>query len=517
MSEKYGKGSKERSALAGQDVSHFPKIDCDSQYSASALELQAEIYEKFAPKRRRAESVAGLYGAVGERFWPSLSPEAPDWVAPGWEAPAHPVEEYWKLVGEKRCVDTVYRLMSRYPPDRLLTEVSRLCSDWYVAHSGQVRDCGTLLEFRVAPERAALHHANFCRDRLCPLCNWRRSLKIFGQVSKVMNVLDAEKYRYLFLTLTVRNVWGDELSEAVQALYDGWFKLYNRYMSGKGAQARTSEKRLKGIVKGTFRALEVTVSNGEKSPGWEGSFHPHLHVILAVDPAYFKRGHYLTTGEWSDIWRKACNLAYSPSVKIEAVRPKPLEDCAFDALSDCKAASAEAGETISYAGAVAELSKYPMKDADYNCDADYGQEKGQYLSWVIHALRARRLVGMTGRFKEVFHELSLDDPEDGDLVHVGPDELRLDLNYLVVKCHWRCGAYERFVYRPEANEGVGTGVALKEAWHEGDVGALRRAETEEENKWERWRGAAARRRAEKQWRAQLEAGEKGGGDDGATA
>ena len=310
----------------------------------------------------------------------------------------------------------------------------------------------------MSPERAALHHANFCRDRLCPLCNWRRSLKVFGQVSKVMEAIEGEGYRYLFLTLTVRNVWGEELADAVQALYDGWRELYHHYMAGS---YRTAEKRLKtdryvtrqrrgekikvkqeGIVAGTFRVLEVTVSDGKYLPEWAGSFHPHLHVILAVKPDYFKRGHYLDTSEWADIWRKACGLTYEPSVKIEAVRPK------LDGSADVAGMErgGKAGKAISYAGAVAELSKYPMKDADYNRDADFGQAKGQYLSWVVHALRGRRLVGMTGRFKEIAHELSLDDMENGDLVHVDPDEIREDLNYLIVKYCWRCGAYEPFVY-----------------------------------------------------------------------
>lgn len=525
MRKKYDGEAKRRPASQGKGVSKLPRVDCDSKYSASGLELQAEIAEKFQPKKRRGEAVAGLYHAVADRF-------SPPWPgAPGWEDEdalfGHPIEEYWKLVGEKRCVDTVYRLMAHWNPDKLLATVAGLCFDWYAGHGVRVNECGTLLEFRVAPERAALHHANFCRDRLCPLCNWRRSLKIFGQVSKVMNVLDKERYRYLFLTLTIRNVWGDDLSDAVQTLYKGWRMLYNKYMSGKGSQSRTAEKRLKGVVMGTFRALEVTVSNGEKSPGWEGSFHPHLHVILAVKPEYFQRGHYLTAGEWAEIWGKACGLNYNPSINIEAVRPKAVEAV----FPDAKAAPEEVGKTISYAGAVAELSKYPMKDADYNCDADYGEEKGRYLSWVVHALRGRRLVGMTGRFKEIFHELALDDPEDGDLVHVGSDELRLDLNYLVVKCHWRAGVYEKFVYRPKANEGVGTGVSLDIVSEDGDLSALREAELNQDLQWQKRREWAARRKELKRLREEEAKGGddgggermelpevmKGGGDDGATS
>ena len=69
------------------------------------------------------------------------------------------------------------------------------------------------------------------------------------------------------------------------------------------------------------------------------------------------------------------------------------------------------------------------------------------MDWLIKALRARRLVGMTGCFKEVAHALKLDDMESGDLVNVdGNQELRADMDYLMVKYNWRCGAYHRISY-----------------------------------------------------------------------
>lgn len=70
--------------------------------------------------------------------------------------------------------------------------------------SQRVFECGSFLEFRVSESESNLQVANFCKDRLCPMCNWRRSLKIFGQVSQVMNQMD--EYDFLFLTLTVRIV-----------------------------------------------------------------------------------------------------------------------------------------------------------------------------------------------------------------------------------------------------------------------------------------------------------------------
>lgn len=434
------------SASHGNDSSKAPNIGCASKYTTTARELQAEIDGKFTPKRERAETVAGLYHTLSRRFFEEgprggsaldTLDGVPVAVASGTGEAflQNPIAEFLSIVGETRGMKIVWAKMHRLTGKALLDEVAFLCYRWYAGHGARVDVCGTELEFHVAEEKAALRHANFCRDRMCPMCNWRRSLKIFGQVSRVMEELDKEEYRYLFLTLTVRNVWGDELTGAVQALYDGWRVLYNQYMRGP---YRTAEKRLKGVVMGTFRALEVTVSDGEYSPAWAGSFHPHLHVILAVTPDYFKRGHYLEQSEWADIWRAACRLDYAPSVKIEAVRPEELAE--FPAVPE------EAGSPVSYAGAVAELSKYPLKDADFTHDEEYGQPEGQYLSWLVKALRGRRLIGMTGRFRDIARALNLDDMETGDLVHVEADELREDVNYLVVRYNWRCGAYRSVVF-----------------------------------------------------------------------
>lgn len=405
----------------GVSGSEAPVIGCDSDFSTVYSGLQERISTKFTPKRKRAETVAGLYETLFRRFSKMSGAEL--------------IQAYLDF-DKDHAFDVVWGYMHYSEGEKLFAQVRYVFAHWLSVHAGLVGECGTELDFIVTDTAASLVYANFCRDRLCPLCNWRRSLKVFGQVSKIMNELDGRGYRYLFLTLTVRNVWGRELTDAVQALYDGWRVLYNQYMSSR-ASARTAEKRLKGVVAGTFRALEVTVSDGRYSPEWAGSFHPHLHVILAVEPHYFKRGHYLDKDDWRDLWRKACKLDYDPSVMIEAIRPKGVS--ALDVPE-------EAGAALDYGGAVAEVAKYPLKDADFVCDEKYNQPEGQYMSWLLNALRRRRLLGLTGCFREVARALKLDDMETGDLIDVDGGEgeaveLRDDIEYVVLKYKWRCGAY----------------------------------------------------------------------------
>ena len=92
--------------------------------------------------------------------------------------------------------------------------------------SSRVFDCGSFLEFKVTQDNAKLQHANFCKDRLCPMCNWRRSKKIFSQASAVMDYMG--DYQFLFLTLTVKNCSAQDLPKTVQVLFDGWRYLYNK-------------------------------------------------------------------------------------------------------------------------------------------------------------------------------------------------------------------------------------------------------------------------------------------------
>lgn len=292
-------------------------------------------------------------------------------------------------------------LDSKFSPKK---EQANILSDVYSAldlksRSSRVSGCGSFLEFHVTESEKKLHQANFCRDRLCPMCNWRRSLKIFGQVSRVMDVLEADGYRFLFLTLTVRNCSADELSDTVQMLFDGWRVLYHE------------NARVKRSVCGSFRSLEVTRNNRT------GLFHPHLHVILAVKPDYFSGRHYISQVEWGQIWRSSCSLDYDPVIDIRVIKPNS------DGIS----------------GAVAEVSKYAVKSSDF-LDGSMS-DKVSFVSAFLAALTGRRLCSFTGVFGKVRRDLKLDDVETGDLVNVDGSDLRPDVSYLVVRYSWRSGVY----------------------------------------------------------------------------
>lgn len=265
------------------------------------------------------------------------------------------------------------------------------------SRSERVSECGSFLEFRVSSEDVKLQHANFCKDRLCPMCNWRRSLKIFSQVSKVMDSM--AEYEFIFLTLTVKNCAAADLPKTVDVLLSGWRYLYNK------------NKEFKSVICGTFRSLEVT--RNKKN----GTYHPHLHCILAVKPSYFKEG-YITQRRWSELWANACDLDYNPVVYVQKVK--------------------NTGKGIT--GALVEAIKYSVKGSDMLDKYDL-KKSAENVSAFLSALSGRRLCGWTGIFSKLRKQLNLDDPEDGDLVHTSDDTLREDVAFMIVRYSWRCGAY----------------------------------------------------------------------------
>lgn len=267
----------------------------------------------------------------------------------------------------------------------------------------RVRECATYLEFRLYLEsqERRLHSANFCKDRLCGICSWRRSLKTFSQMMAVMNVASRD-HEFIFLTLTVKNVSSDNLDNQIKEMMKGFKRL-------------TERKQFKQSIKGYFRALEVTYSRKRDD------YHPHFHVVLAVSKGYFKSRKYLKKDDFIKLWREAMRLDYDPSVDVRK----------FKAATDAQLKKA-----------VAEAAKYTVKDSDYlvkhkngKLDLDRTDEVVKTLS---QALAYKRLLGWGGILKEIHKMLDLDDAENGDLVYTGDEDIEGGL-YIIEKYKWHVG------------------------------------------------------------------------------
>lgn len=284
--------------------------------------------------------------------------------------------------------------------------------------SYRVRECGTYLEHRryLKTQEFKLHRANFCKVRLCPMCAWRRSKKIYGQVSKVMDqALEDKEYRFLFLTLTCKNVEGEELSKTIDNLFHAFKKMGER-------------KVFKKAVKGWFRALEVTHNLDETSQNYD-TYHPHFHIILMVNKSYFKKPEiYITQKQWTSLWKSCLNVDYTPIVNIKAFKANTPK---------------ETKKSIS------EAAKYTVKDNDYIVK-DKNEIINEKLTdssvWILDtALAGRRLTAFGGELRKIHRKLKLDDIEEGSLIDDGDEEkLREDLNYVIEQYHWHVG-YKQYI------------------------------------------------------------------------
>lgn len=238
--------------------------------------------------------------------------------------------------------------------------------------SERMRDCANWLAFhRKEDGTLKLHDARFCRVRLCPICQWRRSLKTFVQMSQVLDIAKADGYQFIFLTLTMRNCTADALSDELTHI----LLSFNRLMKYKDVQK---------AVKGYYRGCEVTHNIRTDE------YHPHLHVVLAVRPSYFSHS-YISHDKWVALWQRALQVQYTPVVDIRKCRGG--------------------------AKAISEACKYAVKPSDILNFDDWDMTVDT-LRVLDKALENRRFVGLGGILKEIHKKLHLDDMEEGDLVHV---------------------------------------------------------------------------------------------------
>jgi plasmid rolling circle replication initiator protein Rep len=269
----------------------------------------------------------------------------------------------------------------------------------------RVEQCGTFLEVAIMMTGdEKLTAANFCKERLCPACSWRRSVRIFSTTSQIMDYIDRtdENHKYLFLTLTVKNCPGNQLGATIDAMSEAFKRMTNN----KAWQRR---------VRGSMRTLEVTINHESKT------YHPHFHLILVVDKDYAKKGSktYWTQEEWAAVWQKSARLSYTPSVWIEAVKGRRQ--------------------------GVEEVSKYMAKDADYILPDDkLGTD--EIVSTLQRYMAGRRLISYTGIMREAQRALKLSDPENGPLT----DDIRGDVACAIKRYHWSAGA-RRYVKRSPAD------------------------------------------------------------------
>lgn len=248
------------------------------------------------------------------------------------------------------------------------------------------------------PGRLHLTQAYFCRCRMCPMCQWRRSLKMGGQVRACIDRLAADRlaqnkkpYRFALLTLTVKNCEDEALGDTLDILQRGWQRL-------------TRLKAFGAAIEGYVRATEITYNRKTNT------YHPHMHVLLAVQASYFDNPRkYISQARWRSMWSDAARLGYDPSVNVKAAKND--------------------------AGAVAEVAKYATKPGDYLMPSDVDR-MAHVLDVLQRHCAGRRFASWGGCMRAAHQALGLDDVEDGDLIHLTQDAGESDAGAALWSWDW---------------------------------------------------------------------------------
>lgn len=234
-------------------------------------------------------------------------------------------------------------------------------------HAERVDLCSQLLDFRLVPEasegvlKLKLASAQFCRVRHCPVCQWRRSLMWRAKALEALPLVVDKypKHRWLFVTLTLKNCLLTELKQTLEHINYSFKKL-------------TKRKGFPGL--GWIKSVEVTRGKDGKTA------HPHLHILMMVNPSYFKVG-YLSQKKWCQLWQECLKVDYQPVLDVQAVKPDR-----------------------SPTSLLSEVIKYQTKESDLIRDPDWFAE-------YVRQMHGTRAISIGGCLKEYFKALE-QEPED---------------------------------------------------------------------------------------------------------
>lgn len=222
----------------------------------------------------------------------------------------------------------------------------------------RIKECGDFLQMLsdLTLENLKLHKASFCGNRFCPMCSWRVACKDSLEISILMEHLRKEENKeFIFLTLTTPNVKGAELDSSIREYNKAFKRLMER-------------KEVKGIVKGYIRKLEVTYNADKTSKSYD-TYHPHFHVVLAVNKSYFTdTKQYINHDRWLNLWREATGDFSITQVDVRKAK-----------INDYKE--------------VYELAKYSAKDTDYLINREV-------FTVFYKALKGKQVLVFSGLFKD---------------------------------------------------------------------------------------------------------------------
>ncbi len=220
--------------------------------------------------------------------------------------------------------------------------------------------CGEVLAF--SPDQNGelrFRSSWFCRNRLCPMCIKRRSLKQYAEACRLVEAMP--QGTWLHLVLTIPNVPFKKLGTAIGQMNVASSNFFRNPI-------------IKRAFRGILRVLEVTY-NSERD-----DWHPHFHCLIWAPKSYCTNPKlYLKHEVLLNLWASAVGL--------------PVRELHIKKISD----------PIS---AVPEVVKYCFKP--YEPDYVHGVSELEFYELIYSALHGRRCIQTYGEIRKKVRELRLD-------------------------------------------------------------------------------------------------------------
>jgi plasmid rolling circle replication initiator protein Rep len=248
-------------------------------------------------------------------------------------------------------------------------------SDLYKPLSLRLRGCGSELGLTSEGKVAS---ANFCRERLCPMCQRRRSLRTYSDFCKILS--DLNDFSFLHLVLTVPNCEASELRQTL------------RHMELCSARLFKVDK-VERAFRGVARCTEVTYNKRLDN------YHPHFHCLVAVKKSYFTSRDYLNHKTLCELWSVLWKL------RLSNLRRLKDEEIFFQVSNLLDSEKLQLHVTKADKGALPEIAKYAVKPLELDLN---GTERAKVLQELYEALKGKRLIQTFGVIKDSAKKCKLD-------------------------------------------------------------------------------------------------------------
>lgn len=234
----------------------------------------------------------------------------------------------------------------------------------------RLKECGNFIKFQASEDKTKfiLAGGNFCKNRFCPFCSWLKAKRTAFELLELIKVVEyKEKFAFLFITLTVPNTPRERLREEIENFNKSFKRLF-----------QTEE--FKAFNKGFIRKLEITYN--EK----RNDYHPHFHLVVAVNKSYFKSRNYMSKRRLLELWQRATR---NPAITQVDIKP-----CRMDTIKQ-----------------VMELATYSAKQGDL-----YSSK--EVFDAFYEGLFRKKLLVYNGVFKEYKKKIDTGEVDPAEVIEL---------------------------------------------------------------------------------------------------